>query len=270
LCSPVSAALIALKGEVIDPFRRPLKVPTSPRPYKARHPDPIMQPPSRNPATVTVIRGPNIKPIPGRRPLNDTFTARVLIKLGDHVSTDDILPGGATILPLRSNIPAIARYAFSRIDPSFSERAQKAGMGLIVGGENYGQGSSREHAAIVPMYLGVQAVLAKSFARIHLSNLINYGIVPLVFRDPLEYEKVALEDALEFTGLRQSLRQGKEIRAFNASKKRALLFKALVPEEKVPIILAGGLLPYLKKMKPLLKNPPFIPSLQRGQGGFSR
>jgi len=249
LCSPVTAALIAIKGEVVDPFRSPFKLPKRLQPFKAEHPDPFIQPPPRNPNPVKVIRGPNIKPIPKRKPLTNTFQARVLIKLGDHISTDDILPGGSEVLPFRSNIPAISRYAFSRIDPSFSERAQKAEMGLIVGGENYGQGSSREHAALVPMVLGIQAVLAKSFARIHLSNLINYGIVPLVFQDPQDYEKLALEDALEFTGLRQSLRKGTEIKAFNRNKRDNLLFKALVPRNKTAILLSGGLLPYLKKIK---------------------
>jgi aconitate hydratase len=249
LCSPVTAALIAIKGEVVDPFRSPFKLPKRLQPFKAEHPDPFIQPPPRNPNPVKVIRGPNIKPIPKRKPLTNTFQARVLIKLGDHISTDDILPGGSEVLPFRSNIPAISRYAFSRIDPSFSERAQKAEMGLIVGGENYGQGSSREHAALVPMVLGIQAVLAKSFARIHLSNLINYGIVPLVFQDPQDYEKIAPENLIAFDGLHQSLQKGTVIRAMNKTNGQTILFKALVPPDKIKILLSGGLLPYLKRIK---------------------
>ncbi len=152
-------------------------------------------------------------------------------------------------MPFRSNIPAISRYTFSRLDPTFAERALKAKGGVIVGGENYGQGSSREHAVLAPMFLGVQAVLVKSFARIHLSNLINYGIVPLVFKNPRDYDLIGQDDRLEFNNLKMNLRKGQEIKARNKTKKTEIILKALVPGEKIEILLAGGLLPYLHKKK---------------------
>ena len=143
--------------------------------------------------------------------------------------------------------PAISRYTFHRLDPTFPERALKAGAGLIVGGENYGQGSSREHAALAPMYLGIQAVLAKSFARIHLSNLINYGIIPLVFEDPNDYDFMSQDDWLEFQGLKKAIREGKEVLVLNQTRKKKIAFKAMVQEDKINILLSGGLLPYLKR-----------------------
>ncbi len=197
--------------------------------------------------SVKIVRGPNIKPIPIGKPLKDSLKAQVLIKLGDHISTDDILPGGAEILPYRSNVPAISRYTFHRLDPTFPERALKAGAGVIVGGENYGQGSSREHAALAPMVLGVRAVLAKSFARIHLSNLINYGIIPLVFEDPDDYDLMSQDDWLEFQEVKKAIREKKEVLVLNQTKKKKMVFKALVQEDKINILLSGGLLPYLKK-----------------------
>lgn len=249
LVNPLVAALVALKGEVVNPLRYK---PTLPRTFilpAGIQPDPFIQPPSQTPDSVIVVRGPNIKPIPLGKPLTDSLMARVLLKVGDHISTDDILPGGAEILPYRSNVPAISRYTFHRLDPTFPERALKAGAGVIVGGENYGQGSSREHAALAPMYLGIRAVLAKSFARIHLSNLINYGIIPLVFGDGKDYALLEQDDWLEFKEVRKVLRQGKDLPVFNRTKKKTLLFTALVPPDKVEMLLSGGLLPYLKKMK---------------------
>jgi aconitate hydratase len=246
LVNPMAAALIATKGAVVNPLRYRLSLPDF-TPPKITVPDPFIQPPAKRPEEISVIRGPNIKPIPLKKPIPDAFQARILIKLGDHISTDDILPGGSEVLPFRSNIPTISRYTFSRLDPSFSDRALKSGGGLILGGENYGQGSSREHAALAPMYLGVTAVLAKSFARIHLSNLINYGILPLVFSDPSDYAHLEKGDLLEFSHLQKSLRSSGEIAARIGSKKSEIKLKALVPGDKIEILLAGGLLPFLKK-----------------------
>jgi aconitate hydratase len=172
-----------------------------------------------------------------------------LIKTGDHISTDDILPGGAEVLPFRSNIPAISRYTFSRLDPTFAQRALQAKGGVILGGENYGQGSSREHAVLAPMVLGVQAVLAKSFARIHLSNLINYGIVPLVFNNPKDYDLIDQDDLLEFDKLKMNIRKGQKIKVLNHTKKIKIILNTQVPKEKIEILLAGGLLPYLRKKR---------------------
>jgi aconitate hydratase len=155
-----------------------------------------------------IVRGPNIKPLPSFQPIADRLRGEVLLKLGDNVSTDDILPGGSEILSLRSNIPEISKYAFRYVDSSFADRALKKGGGFIVGGENYGQGSSREHAALAPKYLGVKAIIAKSFARIHLANLINFGIIPLTFADKQDYTGIVLGDMLELgtKGLRKTLR----------------------------------------------------------------
>jgi aconitate hydratase len=246
LVNPLTAALIALKGQVVNPLRQPLTLPEF-NPPPAAVPDPFIQTPARNPQNITVIRGPNIKPIPLKKPLSDSFHAHVLIKLGDHISTDDILPGGSEVLPFRSNIPAISRYTFSRLDPAFPERAVKFGGGLILGGENYGQGSSREHAALAPMYLGVPAVLAKSFARIHLSNLINYGILPLVFTNLSDYDHLKQGDLLEFRHLKEALRKGLEVTARLMRNKREITLKPVVPDSKIEILIAGGLLPFLKK-----------------------
>jgi aconitate hydratase len=246
LVNPLAAALIAVKGEVVNPLRHHLILPVL-TPPAITGPDPFIQPPAKKPEEITIIRGTNIKPIPFKKPLLDAFQAQILIKLGDHISTDDILPGGSEVLPFRSNIPAISRFTFSRLDPSFSERASKTSGGLILGGENYGQGSSREHAALAPMFLGIQAVLAKSFARIHLSNLINYGILPLVFSSPEDYSRLEQGDLLEFSHLKKTLRNSGEVVARIISKNIEVKLKAPVAGDKIEILLAGGLLPFLKK-----------------------
>ena len=142
-------------------------------------------------AGVEVLRGPNIKEFPKSRPLPQELRAPVILKVGDNITTDHIMPAGAKILPYRSNIPFLSKFCFEVCDPTFSERAKAAGESIIVGGSNYGQGSSREHAALVPMYLGVRAVLTKSFARIHVANLINAGILPLTFCDPADYDAIS-------------------------------------------------------------------------------
>ena len=253
LCNPLVAALIALKGEVIDPRRTKIPIPIIENPPQTAWPDPLIQPPPKNPSQVKIIRGPNIKVIPPKKPLPDSLKVKVLIKTGDHISTDDILPGGSEVLPFRSNIPAISRYTFSRLDASFAQRAMEAKGGVIVGGENYGQGSSREHAVLAPMFLGIQAVLVKSFARIHLSNLINYGIIPLVFNNPNDFELIDQDDLLEFDKLKMTIRKGQKIKALNLTKKTEIILNAPIPREKIEILLAGGLLPYLKKYRPSKK-----------------
>ena len=150
--------------------------------------------PAEDGSALEVLRGPNIKPLPIHPGVPETLSGEVLLKVGDNITTDHIMPAGAKVLPLRSNIPAISEYVFERIDPTFPARARAAGGGFIVGGSNYGQGSSREHAALAPMYLGVKAVIAKSFARIHLANLINFGILPLTFAVEADYESVRQGD----------------------------------------------------------------------------
>jgi aconitate hydratase len=249
LCNPLVAALIALKGEVVDTRRTKLPIPKIENPPQTTWPDPLIQPPPKNPSQVKIIRGPNIKAIPPKKPLPNSLKVTVLIKTGDHISTDDILPGGSEVLPFRSNIPAISRYTFSRLDRGFAQRAMQAKGGIIVGGENYGQGSSREHAVLAPMFLGIQAVLVKSFARIHLSNLINYGIIPLVFNNPKDFELIDQNDLLEFDNLKMTIRKDQKIKALNLTKKTEIILNAPVPREKIEILLAGGLLAYLKKYK---------------------
>jgi aconitate hydratase len=196
LASPETAVASAIYGEITDP-RKLGRYPEITLPEKVIIDDNMFIFPTEKPYTGKIVRGPNIKLLPNFPPIPDRFTGEVLLKLGDNVSTDDILPGGSEIMALRSNIPEISKYAFRYVAPSFAERALEKGGGFIIGGENYGQGSSREHAALAPKYLGVKAVIAKSFARIHLANLVNFGIVPLTFVDKQDYSNVAQGDMLE-------------------------------------------------------------------------
>jgi aconitate hydratase len=205
LVSPETAVASAIYGEITDP-RKLGKYAKITLPEKIIIDDNMFIFPKRS-FTREIVRGPNIKPLPNFPPMADRLMGEVLLKLGDNVSTDDILPGGSEIMALRSNIPEISKHAFRYVDPSFADRVLKKGGGFIVGGENYGQGSSREHAALAPKYLDVKAVIAKSFARIHLANLANFGIVPLTFVDKRDYLNVAQEDTLELDvkGLKRKL-----------------------------------------------------------------
>jgi len=206
LVSPEMAVASAIYGEITDP-RKLGKYPKITLREKIIIDDNMFIFPTKKPYTGEIVRGPNIKPLPNFPPILDRLTGEVLLKLGDNVSTDDILPAGSEIMALRSNIPEISKHAFRYVDPTFADRALKKGGGFIVGGENYGQGSSREHAALAPKYLGVKAVIAKSFARIHLANLVNFGIVPLTFVDKQDYSNVAQGDMLELDvkGLKRNL-----------------------------------------------------------------
>ena len=193
LCSPETAVASALAGEITDPRSLGEEITiTWPKRFSAGRD--LIIPPPEHPETVEVIRGPGIRPLPEFPPMPAEITGEVLIKLGDDVTTDAILPAGAQVLPLRSNIPAIAEFVFSRLDSFFAARAREKRGGIIVGGANYGQGSSREHAAIAPRYLGIKAVVAISFARIHLANLINFGVIPLLFADPADYQRIEQGD----------------------------------------------------------------------------
>jgi aconitate hydratase len=205
LASPETAVAAAIYGEITDP-RKLGKYPAITLPENIAIDDGLFIFPSK-PFTGNVRRGPNIKPLPDFPPISDRLTGEVLLKLGDNVSTDDILPGGSEVMSLRSNIPEISKHTFRYVDSTFADRALKKGGGFIVSGENYGQGSSREHAALAPKYLGVKAVIAKSFARIHLANLVNFGIVPLTFVDKRNYSGIAQGDTLELDvkGLKRNL-----------------------------------------------------------------
>jgi aconitate hydratase len=170
----------------------------------------------------------------------------VLLKVGDNISTDDILPAGATVLPLRSNIPAISEYLFERIDASFAKRTKQLGGGFVLGGENYGQGSSREHAALAPMYLGIKAILTKSYARIHRSNLINFGILPLTFKDPEELSKIQQGDHLRMIHLRNAIQGEGFLKIENVTQKRMFEVSHGLSSREREILLAGGLLNYTR------------------------
>ncbi len=246
LCSPETAAATAITGVITDPrsLGEPPKV-EEPEEYVLYTQD--FLPPAANGDEVEIFFGPNIVPPPPVKPLAALLTGRVLLKLGSNVSTDDILPGGNDVLPLRSNIPAISEYTFRYVDPNFPRRAKDAGGGFVVGGENWGQGSSREHAAIAPMYLGVRAILAKSYARIHESNLVNFGIVPLRFIEPQDYDSIAQSDELEMPDIRAAITANRPVVVGNLTKKVEYKLAPKLSPRQIEMLLAGGLTNYLKK-----------------------
>jgi aconitate hydratase len=207
LCSPETAAASALTGHITDP-RTMGKAPRVTLPDRFAFREEWLQKPAPAGESVEVVRGPNIKPFPQLDKLPDRLTAKVVIRVGDDISTDIIMPAGNRVLPYRSNIPAISQFVFDVLDEGFAERAESWGPGIVVGGHNYGQGSSREHAALAPRYLGIRVKIAKSFARIHKSNLINFGIVPLEFIDEADYDRLEQGSTLVFEGLRDAIESG--------------------------------------------------------------
>ena len=247
LCNPLVATAIALKGVIADPREMNLDLVEVEEPERFLINDNMIIPPFPNPEEVQIIRGPNIKDIPVKAPLEDDICCAVLIKVGDNITTDDIMPASSDILPLRSNIPAISEFVFFRIDRDFAKRAKKMGGGVIIGGENYGQGSSREHAALAPMHLGVKAVIARSFARIHRSNLINYGIVPFEFQNDEDYQKIKEGDTIEVKGVRKGLGTGGDITLCNKSKGISIPIKAILTARESEILRAGGVLRWIKR-----------------------
>ena len=240
LCSPETAAASALAGRITDP-RTLGSAPEVPYPetFKTRS-DWFIQPPEDG-SPVEIVRGPNIQPFPCFEALQETVTGPVLIKVGDNISTDIIMPAGNRILPYRSNIPKISEFVFEIEDPDFAERARKIDGGIVVGGDNYGQGSSREHAALAPRYLGVVAKIVKSFARIHRANLINFGILPLTFADPADYDRIEAGQPLSIPGVRALVERGEReipVRVGEAS----FITYLDVSEREQRILLAGGVL----------------------------
>ncbi len=234
-------AASALAGRIVDPrsLGEPVKV-AAPETYLVD--DAMVIPPAEQPEKVEIIRGPNIAPLPTRGLLRDIIAGKVLLVAGDNITTDDIMPAGAKILPLRSNIPAISQYVFSRLDPDFADRARREGGGFIVGGINYGQGSSREHAALAPMALGVQAVFARSFARIHHANLINFGLLPLKL---LEGAPVSQGDELKIEGVREAITNGRPLTVTNLTNGQTFEVSYDLTPRQAKIVLAGGLLNFV-------------------------
>jgi len=247
LASPYVAVACALKGVITDPRKLGPRPPRILLPKRFLVDDSMILAPSSKPEKVVIERGPNILPLPTRGAIEDSLEGSVLLKVGDNITTDHILPAGAKVLPLRSNIPAISEYVFERMDPGFAKRAKETGGGFVVGGENYGQGSSREHAAMAPMYLGIKAILAKSYARIHRSNLINFGILPLVFKDPNEFEKIQPGDRLRISHLRNDLRVSRLLSIENVTQQKVLEVSHGLNERERDILLAGGLLNFTKE-----------------------
>lgn len=252
LCSPETAAASAITGVITDPRQwaadngieyPELDLPTHFSVNTAMLVAPVALEQAR---AVEVVKGPNISSLPELTPLPDAVTAPVLLKVGDNISTDEISPAGARALPFRSNIPKLAMFSFTQIDESYPERAQSAANGhIIVGGENYGQGSSREHAAIAPRYLGLQVVIAKSFARIHWQNLANFGVLALEFADPADYDSVAQGDILALAGLRRALTDEDPITVTNTTRNTSFAVRHRLSPRQIRHVLAGGLIPWL-------------------------
>ncbi len=247
LVSPEVAVAAALTGEITDP-RLLGEMPEITMPEKFVIDDTaVIEPASEEDAkTLEVMRGPNIKPFPKETPQEDVLTAEIALKVGDNITTDHIMPAGAKILPYRSNIPHLSQFCFGVCDTSFPERAKALGRSIIVGGSNYGQGSSREHAALVPMYLGVRAVITKSFARIHIANLINAGIMPLTFKNADDYDKLTQGDKLTLNNVFEGMEKG-EIILKNETTGEEIELVASFTERQKKILKAGGLLSYTKK-----------------------
>ena len=249
LVSPETAAISAVNGCLTDP-RTIGKMPRFELPERLHINDNMITDPAEESESgdIEVRRGPNIKPFPQGSPLADRIECKCILKVGDNITTDHIMPAGAKILPYRSNIPYLSRFCFEVCDKDFPSRAAECGGGIIVGGENYGQGSSREHAALVPLYLGVKAVIAKSFARIHRANLINAGILPLTFVNADDYDKISLYDTLCINDVRSAVSNGENLRI--STPEGDIKIVCRVSERDKKILFAGGLLAYTVSERP--------------------
>ena len=249
LCSPETATASALTGVITDPRDLDMNYPVFDERSTFYVDDRNIRPPAKHPELTVVEKGPNISALPTFEALPDSLKAPVLLKVGDDVSTDDILPAGSRILPFRSNIPAISEFTYTRLDPTYPERAkqhQDTGS-LIVGGDNYGQGSSREHAALAPRYLGVRAVIAKSYSRIHWQNLSSFGVLPLSFVTPENFDSIEQGDELSIEGLVEALKAGDSIVAKNTRNGERYELTHELSERQVRMVIEGGLLNMMRQ-----------------------
>lgn len=249
LVSPETAAASALTGVLTDPtqLKEDISV-TLPKAFIIN--DNMIELPAQSAeeaAKVDVYYGPNIKPFPQTAPLSEAIEAKAVLKVGDNITTDHIMPAGAKILPYRSNIPHLSQFCFRQCDDNFAQHCKEAGSGIIIGGVNYGQGSSREHAALVPLYLGIKAVITKSFARIHKANLVNAGILPLNFINADDYDKIDVNDELALPEIKNELEAGKNITLVNKTKNETYNLVCDISDRQTAILAAGGLLDYTKK-----------------------
>jgi aconitate hydratase len=246
LVSPETAAASAITGVLTDPSELG-EAPKVNMPEKFVTDDSMVLAPAPEGADVEVVRGPNIKPFPLNKALSDTVEGKALIKVEDNITTDHIMPSNAKLLPFRSNIPYLSEFCLTPCDPDFPKRAMENGGGFIIGGSNYGQGSSREHAALAPLQLGIKGVIAKSFARIHMANLINSGIIPMTFENEADYDEIGMKDELRIENARDQIKAGSGLVVRNVTKGKDIKVNVTLSERQVEIILAGGLINYTKQ-----------------------
>ncbi len=250
LTNPVACAVMAVRGEITDPRDSGIDIETVSEPETFIVNDNLIVPPAPDGSKVTVVKGPNIKDVPVKAAMKNDIQAEVILKLGSNITTDDIMPAGSKVLPFRSNIPAISEFVFRNVDETFTKRAKDAqakGGCIVVADDNYGQGSSREHAAIAPMYLGLQAVIARSFARIHRANLINFGVLPLLFTGKEDYKRIKQGDLLIIRNAMISLRGNQQFTVENVTGKYTFIATSNLNDREKELILHGGLLPFVKK-----------------------
>lgn len=248
LCSPETAAASAITGVITDPRTLDMEYPRFQEPETYSVNMAMLIPPASETEFVMLEKGPNIESLPDLAPLLDSFEGPALIKVGDDVSTDEIMPAGAEALPFRSNIPQISKFTFARKDPAYYHRAMeyRATGSFIIGGKNYGQGSSREHAALAPRFLGVRAVIARNFARIHWQNLVNFGIPPLEFNNPDDWEKIAQGDYLVMPDIKKALEEKRDVEIYNKTKNETYRVHYVLSQRQIDMILAGSLVNIFK------------------------